>query len=184
MTNAWEILLPGVPSDQAARIAGLVPELVTERLSLRAPHLADFDAWVEVLCGPSTEFMGGPFTREEAYMEFASAAGSWLLHGHGCWTVTLTATSEVLGFVLINMEPGDLEPELGYLFVPAAEGQGYASEAARAARHFAKDILNLSSLVSYVAPDNHRSAALAKRIGASLDGEVDGSHVWRHWGRS
>jgi RimJ/RimL family protein N-acetyltransferase len=184
MINAWENLMSGAPAEQAARFAALVPRLQTERLTLRAPHLSDFEAWIEVLCGASTTFMGGPFTRDEAYLEFVSAAGSWLLHGHGCWTVMLTTTRQVLGFVLINMEPGDLEPELGYLFLPAAEGQGYASEAARAARDYGRDVLKLPSLVSYVAPENHRSNALAKRLGASLDADmVDGSHVWRHWGR-
>ena len=113
MTNIWENLMPGAPTEQAAKIAALVPILKTERLTLRPPQLSDFDAFVEVLCGPSTEYVGGPFTRDDAYVEFAAAAGSWLLHGHGMWTVTLNTDEAVLGLVLINMEPGDQEPELG-----------------------------------------------------------------------
>jgi RimJ/RimL family protein N-acetyltransferase len=101
------------------------------------------------------------------------------------WAVTLADTGATLGFVLINMEPGDEEPELGYLFLQSAEGHGYASEAARVARDHARDVLNLPSLVSYVDPENHRSSALAKRLGARLDEQmVDGSQVWRHWGRA
>jgi RimJ/RimL family protein N-acetyltransferase len=85
-----------------------------------------------------------------------------------------------VGFVLIGFEPGDLEPELGWLFLPAAEGQGYAAEAATAARHHALSVLGLPSLVSYIDPANDRSARLAARLGARRDGEVDGADVWRH----
>ena len=94
---------------------------------LRAPRLADMDAWVEVLCGSATEFMGGPFTRDEAFMEFAGSVGGWLLRGHGPWTVEDKATGDVLGFVILGFEPGDLEPELGYLFRPMAEGRAWRS---------------------------------------------------------
>jgi RimJ/RimL family protein N-acetyltransferase len=147
----------------------------------------DFEAWAEVLCGPAGSWLDGPFDRDAAFVEFAASVGLWLLRGHGVWTVEASADGAVLGFVLIGFEPGDAEPELGYLFRPAAEGQGFATEAATAALAHARDTLRLAALVSYVAPGNHRSAALAKRLGARRDPAAeaalgDDTLVFRHFG--
>ena len=180
MTFAHERPVPGPAADFAADLAARLPELVTDRLRLRAPRLADFDAWAEIFCGPAGPHLGGPFTRDEAFSDFAATCGTWLLRGHGPWTVEPLAGGAPLGFVLIGFEAGDVEPELGWLFVPAAQGKGYAAEAAMAARAHAA-ALRLPSLVSYIDPDNARSARLAAALGARLDGMEDGSQVWRHW---
>lgn len=181
MTRApHETPISGPAADFAAALTAHLPVLETERLRLRAPRLADFDAWAEILCGPAGPHLGGPFTRDEAFAEFAATAGTWLLRGHGLWTVEPKAGGDPLGFVLIGFEAGDQEPELGWLFRPAAEGHGYAREAAAAARAHAAG-LRLPSLVSYVDPENARSARLAAALGARLDGNEDGSNVWRHW---
>lgn len=179
--NAHERPLPGPAADFAARLSDQLPVLETARLRLRAPRLQDMDAWAEVLTGPAAPWLGGPFTRDEAFVEFATSVGTWLLRGHGPWTVERRADGEVLGFVLIGLEPGDAEPELGFLFRPLAEGQGYAFEAAIAAREHARAIA-LPSLVSYIAPENQRSRRLAARLGARQSGQYDGSEVWRHFG--
>jgi RimJ/RimL family protein N-acetyltransferase len=181
MTAPHERLLPGPAADFAATLAAHLPVIATARLRLRAPHLTDFDAWAEILCGPAGPHLGGPFDRDDAFVEFMAAIGTWLTRGFGPWTVERQAEQAVLGFVLLGFEPGDHEPELGYLFRPSGEGQGYAEEAADAVRTHALGLLGLPSLVSYIAPDNARSVRLARRLGAWRDGEVDGSDVWRHW---
>lgn len=175
-----EMPVPGAAADVAAALSARLPVIETARLRLRAPVLEDFDAWAEVLCGPAGPWLGGPFTRDEAFAEFTACVGTWLLRGHGPWTVEPREGGAVLGFVLIGFEAGDLEPELGFLFRPMAEGQGFAHEAALAARDHAR-ALGLSSLVSYVAPENARSRRLAERLGARLEGDVEGSNLWRHW---
>ncbi|TNC68794.1 GNAT family N-acetyltransferase [Rubellimicrobium roseum] len=179
---------PGPAADLAARLSALVPALETERLRLRAPTLADFPAWAEILCSPRAVHMDGPYGRDDAFTEFAATVGSWLLRGHGPWTIESRATGEVLGFVCLNMEPSDQEPELGYFLRAGAEGQGIAQEATRAARQQAW-ALGLPSLVSYIDPQNARSVALAERIGARRDTEAEavlagtvseGALVYRH----
>lgn len=174
-----ETPIPGKAADFAAALSAQLPVIETARLRLRAPRLSDFDAWAEVLTGPSGPHLGGPFTRDDAFVEFAAACGSWLLRGHGTWTVEPCTGGAPLGFILIGFEPGDHEPELGFLFRPAAEGKGIAHEAALAARAHART-LGLASLVSYIAPENDRSLALARRLGATSDGTLDGSEIWRH----
>ncbi len=49
------------------------------------------------------------------------------------------------------------------------EGNGIATEAARACVAHAYDTLGWDTVVSYIDPDNARSIALAERLGATLD---------------
>lgn len=178
MTARHETPPVGIPAEQAARFQALVPVLTTRRLTLRAPQVADFDTYAEIVCGPRGAYIGGPMNREDAWFDFIQLSSCWQLHGHGGWTIT--GGGETLGFVILGLEPGDQEVELGFLFRAAAEGQGYAREAAIAARNHAFNTLNLPSLVSYIAPKNTRSAALAERLGAYPDGTVDGCTIYRH----
>lgn len=167
---------PGRAADLAAGLARVVPVLETDRLRLRAPTLADFPAWAEIECSPRAVHMGGPYARDDAFMEFAAATGSWLLRGHGPWAIEERATGEALGFVLLGFEPTDREPELGFFLREGAEGKGYAFEAASAARDWGW-ANGLPSMVSYVDPENARSAALALRLGATRDAEAEAAYA-------
>ena len=103
-----------------------------------------------------------------------------------------TEGGPALGFICLNLEPGDQEPELGFFVTEAAEGQGLTAEAATAVRDWAR-AQGLASLVSYVDPENHRSVRLATRLGAARDGRAEAAYagtpdqgiaVFRHWGVS
>lgn len=65
------------------------------------------------------------------------------------------------------------ECELGYTFDPAAWGQGFATEAARWVRDYARDALRLSYAVSAILPDNARSRRVAVGSGAQVAGQMD-----------
>jgi ribosomal-protein-alanine N-acetyltransferase len=65
------------------------------------------------------------------------------------------------------------ETELGYTLDPAAWGQGFASEAARCVRDYARDVLRLSYAISAILPQNARSRRVAERSGARADGQMD-----------
>lgn len=186
MTARHEMSPAGKPALLASRIADEVPVLTTDRLILRAPTAADFETYAGILLSPRG---ASPFhtpDRAAIWHDFANYVAGWLLHGHGLWTVTHKEDRSVLGFILVGLQPGDAEPELGFLLTDAAEGKGYAFEAAAEARRFMLGTLRLASLVSYIRPDNARSIALAERLGARRDraaeaalGE-DGVQVWRH----
>ncbi len=77
------------------------------------------------------------------------------------------------------------ERELGWLLWQAYEGNGYATEAAKAARQFAFEKLGWERLVSYIHKDNVQSIRLAKRLGARFDGDASAvlgkdTLVYRH----
>ena len=175
---------PGAAADLAASIRARVPVIDTDRLHLRPPELGDFPVVADILASPRSEGMDGPMSREDAWYEFIQMTATWALRGHGYWTVTDRTSGEVLGFAGLGFEPGDREPELGYFLTEAAEGHGFASEAAAAIRDFGFGRLGLASMVSYIFRDNARSIALARRLGAVEDTPDDWhepqSVVYRH----
>jgi RimJ/RimL family protein N-acetyltransferase len=65
------------------------------------------------------------------------------------------------------------ECELGYTFDPAVWGQGFATEAARGVRDYARDDLRWSYAVSPILPQNARSRRVAERSGARAAGQMD-----------
>ncbi|MEM8804238.1 MAG: GNAT family N-acetyltransferase [Pseudomonadota bacterium] len=184
MTARHEQATPGPAEDLAAMFNALAPTIQTERLLLRAPVLSDFPACAEIACGERGRFVGGPMSRDAAWAEFTAMVAGWSLHGHGGFAVE-DAEGNVLGFVVLGLEPGDHEVELGFSLTEAAEGNGFAEEAARAVRTWAATELELTGLVSYIDPENVRSVALAKRLGATRDTKAEAAigastHVYRH----
>jgi RimJ/RimL family protein N-acetyltransferase len=145
------------------------PTLTTERLIMRTPQMADFDAFAAHCASDRASFATGPLDRAQSWREFASAAGQWVLSGFGAWSITDKDTNAYLGEVVI-MKPAEFpEVELGWTLMARAEGKGFAYEAALAARDWAFGAGGLPTLVSYIKPDNARSVALAERLGAVRD---------------
>jgi len=66
-----------------------------------------------------------------------------------------------------------VEYELGYTLDPAVWGRGYASEAVRCVRDYARDVLRLSYAVSAILPQNARSRRVAERFGVRAAGQMD-----------
>jgi RimJ/RimL family protein N-acetyltransferase len=146
-----------------------IPRLTTDRLILRAPALSDWPAYLRLMTSGRARFMGGPFEPMAAWGLFCSESHQWVHYGVGSWTLEARATGVALGMVGINRNPLFPEYELGWLLFEGAEGQGYAHEAAVAARAWGFGPRGLTTLVSYVDPENARSHRLAQRLGGVPD---------------
>lgn len=161
-----------------------IPELTTERLRLRAPRLADLPRVTAFYASERSHIVGGPLDDRGAHRAMMAIFGSWALRGHGLWYIADRTTDAFLGWTGVLEGPGWQEPELGWTVMEEAEGKGIAFEAASAARHHAATELGLDGLISYIAPHNSRSAALAQRLGAvhEADGTLLGrdAQIWRH----
>lgn len=185
----WERPETGSPAAFAARLRALIPVLETERLSLRAPTMEDFPAFAEIEMSERAVYMGGPLNREDTWLDFTQCLASWMLNGYGMWTV-VTKDGALQGFVTVCRGFEDLEPELGYFFLESATGKGFASEAAKAARQWAVDTLEVRSLVSYIDGKNTASMRVSEKVGGRRDmvseqvfsgTEYEGDLVYRHW---
>jgi RimJ/RimL family protein N-acetyltransferase len=155
-----------------------VPTLTTERLTLRAPRLEDFEPYAAFFASDRAELERGRRDRAEAWKEFSAVAGHWLLRGYGGFSVEERATGGYLGEVGVFHEDCYPEPELGWMVVATAEGRGIAREAAHAVRQWAYRTLGLTTLVSYIDARNTRSIRLAERLGAFRD---DGAALPEKW---
>ncbi|HEV2574243.1 MAG TPA: GNAT family N-acetyltransferase [Beijerinckiaceae bacterium] len=150
----------------------MIPTLTTSRLILRPLRAQDWPAYRDFLASERARYMGGPFALRMAWGMFCSDHALWDFHGCGALMIDERDSGLCVGQVGINAGPLFPEWELGWLLYSGAEGKGYAFEAASALRDWAREDRRLSTLVSYVDPQNERSRRLAERLGATLDDEA------------
>lgn len=146
------------------------PVITTARLRLRPHVLADMAAFESFYASERAIWTGRPDNRTHLWYGFASEVGSWDLMGHGGWGVE-TKDGTLVGQVAITQPPHFPEREIGWTLFAGHEGKGYATEAASAALGWAWGS-GFDTLVSYITPENTRSIALARRLGAVQDAEA------------
>ena len=110
-----------------------VPVLQTARLTLREPRAADFSAMLAFNDSPRSRFVGGGRDRQWVWRGLLANIGLWALRGYGFFSVD-TKQGDFIGRVGVIFHDGWDEPELGWHLYDGFEGQGYAAEAALAAR--------------------------------------------------
>jgi len=101
---------------------------------------------------------------ERQWDRYASGTG-------GLHAVLDRTTGELLGQagLLVQVLDGRLELEVGYHFLPAVWGRGYASEAAQACRDLAFERSLAPSVISIIHTSNTRSANVARRNGMAWE---------------
>ncbi len=158
----------------ARKIADAVPVLLTERLRLRAPQLADFDHRSAFFTSDRSVHEGGPFDRVHAWKTWAADVALWQLKGYGPFGVDDRVTGAYLGEVGIFHGEGYPAPELGWFVVPEAEGKGIAFESAQAVMAWLTASFDWSHITSIIDPANTRSIALGLRLGGVIDPSLPG----------
>lgn len=161
------------------------PTLTTERLTLAPLGPEDAAPLAAFYASERSRFVGGILTTEMSWRALAGEIGHWTLKGFGRWSVRLTASGEIIGMVGLWEPLGWPEREIGWDLYGGHEGQGYATEAGRAARQYAYDTLGWETAISLVADGNDASARVAQRLGCRQDGRFTHERfgamsVWRH----
>jgi len=114
-----------------------VPAIRTARLLLRAFRASDLDAYSAMQANPEVMrymVMGRTAVPAEVWRTMLMSLGSWALRGYGMWACERIDGDIFIGSVGI-FEPLDWpEPEIAYSLDRPFWGQGYATEAAGAAR--------------------------------------------------
>jgi RimJ/RimL family protein N-acetyltransferase len=151
----------------------------TERLTLRPLSEDDFDAWAAFMGDPEAMRLlhtPEPVTDPE---RVRASLERWIGMQDGdvaMYTVIVRETGETAGFVgfVPRDHPWGHELELGWLLRPAYWGKGYATEAARALRPLVDD-----RVVSMIRIENEASANVARKLGMTIERELDDYHGYR-----
>ena len=115
-------------------------------------------------------FYPAPFDRERIATWIGWARESYAAHGFGLWAVERRADGRLLGDCGPMLQPveGRLIPEIGYHIVPSEQGQGYATEAARACLAWVFERGRFEMACSLVVPENAPSRAVASTVHQSM----------------
>jgi RimJ/RimL family protein N-acetyltransferase len=143
------------------------PILFTERLILRVPEPADFEAYAAFAGHAGTmAHLGGAMPRAVAWRDFSLRAGAWMTRGFSMFSVIERSSGAWVGRIGPWQPEGWPGTEVGWGVAPGFAGKGYAHEAAVAAIDYAFDMLGWDDVIHTIAPDNLRSIALAERLGS------------------
>lgn len=153
----------------------------TPRLVLRRWRDEDYEPFAALTADPEVmRHFPAPLSREDSD---ALADRSRLHiedHGWGRWVVERRSDAAFLGFTGLSQAPATIpladDVEVAWRLSRFAWGQGYASEAARAALDFGFNELGLSRIVSFTATENLRSQAVMQRIGMERRADLDFDH--------
>jgi RimJ/RimL family protein N-acetyltransferase len=154
----------------------LLPDFTTERLFLRQRSLADTDACLAMDRAPGvTRFVAGPWSEPDAHRAFIEARtrGPYPA-GLGYWSIfARAAPADFLGWVLlIPIEAQGPAVEIGWRLVPAAWGQGIATEAARPVVVHGFETVRLDEIIADIDVENAASIRVAEKLGLTRQGEA------------
>ena len=161
---------------------------MTDRLVLRRPRLDD-DLTEFVSDEDMQRWIGGVGESPREVIE--RWVGRWERNGVGQFIVELGgAFIGRVGFLVWDARTWETsaydlagehaETELGWAILSAHWGNGYATEAAQAARRWiARD-----RIISLISPENRRSQRVAEKLGASVERRIETpggpAEIWVH----
>ena len=150
--------------------------LTTARLTLSPLSPDDAPFMLALLNDPAwLRFIGDRGVRTldqaRAYIENGSVQ-SFARHGFGSFLVRLTATGIPLGVCGLYQRDYLPGPDVGFAFLPAYNGQGYAHEATAALMTHGRTALGHPRFLAICSPDNAASVKLLTKLGLRFDRTV------------
>jgi RimJ/RimL family protein N-acetyltransferase len=140
--------------------------LRTDRLTLRPLTPADAEAYAAIRYHPDVVKWMLPAPAdpiEAAYAAIDRYATGWRERGYGPWGVFREGRQ--IGHAGLNFVPEFGETEVLWSLHPDAWGQGFATEAARAALDLGFRTLDMKLIFAITKPDNRASQAVMTRLG-------------------
>ncbi len=147
--------------------------LDTERLSLRTITQDDAPFYLELVNDPG--FIANIGDRQIRTLDGACEAienGPMAMQaalGHSIYLVERKSDGARIGMSGLIKRDTLPDVDIGYAFLPAYRGHGYALEAALAVRDHARDQVGLARLLAITSPGNASSIALLTKIGMRFD---------------
>ena len=155
------------------------PAITTDRLLLRRWSAQDVEPFAAICSDP--EVMrhigtGATLSAAQAGASIDRFERAWDENGYGLFAVDLRESGRMIGFA--GLSQPDFLPEimpaveLGWRFARESWGNGYATEAARAALEFALGDRGIEAIVSIFQRENRASAGIVRKLGMRFDRET------------
>ena len=159
-------------------------QLETQRLLLRTMDESDFAALYLIFTDPNVmaAFNHPLFTHEQMQRWLERNLDHQKEYGYSLFSVILKETGELIGNCGLEQMEDMNAAELGYDLRSDFWNQGYATEAARAVRDYAFDLLKLPQLISLIRVGNLSSRRVAEKVGMTLAEEFTrhGTQYWKY----
>lgn len=143
----------------------------TERLYLREMKQSDFTSLCKILQDEDTMYAyEGAFSDNEAQEWLDRQIFRYQKWNFGLWAVILKETDAMIGQCGLTMQPwkdGEVL-EIGYLLERSYWHKGYATEAAKACKKYAFEILDADEVCSIIRDTNIASQNVAIRNGMTM----------------
>ncbi len=155
--------------------------LQTERLILRRMEQSDFGALCRVLQDEKAMYAyEHAFDDREVQEWLDRQIGRYQQYGFGLWAAVHKESGEIIGQCGLTMQDcGERQVlEIGYLFERVFWNQGYASEAAKACREYAFDVLGAEEVFSIIRDTNEASQRVARYNGMTVRGAACQALLW------
>jgi RimJ/RimL family protein N-acetyltransferase len=160
----------------------VVAELETTRLQLRAWRDSDLAPFANLNGDPQVmEHFPGVLDHRASDQMAERIRARMAEQGWGLWATERKDTAAFIGFVGLSIpswQSAGVTPcvEVGWRLARAHWGQGFASEAARAALRHGFEVVGFEEILSFTVPANQRSQAVMRRIGMKRDPTRDFDH--------
>ncbi len=141
----------------------------TPRLLLRQFEPTDAAAMGPIMADPEVMrySVSGSMDATAVAAWLERIADSYSIYGFGHWAVVRLEDERLLGFCGLSLQTLDdgRHVEIGYRLACDAWGQGFGTEAARAARDYGFQQLGLDRLIAIIDPANFKSQRVAAKLG-------------------
>jgi RimJ/RimL family protein N-acetyltransferase len=158
-------------------------QLETPRLTLRRWQETDRAAFAEMNADPVImHYFEAPMTREQSDEAIDRYLAAFDRDGFSFFAATLRATGTLAGTIGLQIMrdavPDLPQPaiEIGWRLAQSAQGNGYATEGARAIVDYAFNQLGLNEVVAITALPNRASRRVMEKLGMTHRPELDFDH--------
>ena len=144
----------------------------TDRLYLRELEQSDYEALCLILKDDEAMYAyEGAFNDNEVQEWLDRQISRYRKYGFGLWAAVLKEKNKMIGQCGLTMQPWkDNEVlEIGYLFQCRYWHNGFATEAAKACKKYAFEVLNANEVCSIIRDTNTASQNVALRNGMTVE---------------
>ena len=150
--------------------------MYTERLFIRPFTLDDAEEYLPLVSDPDVLRYTGeePQATVEAAREIIASRPlrDYAVHGFGRMACIEKSSGRLIGFSGLKFLDELQEVDIGYRFLPAYWGQGYATESARALMQHGANEFGISRIIGIVQSENSASANVLLKLGLVYERKI------------